>query len=82
MSNQSKAAVKVEGNRVSLEVTYCIPNVDSGSNSFSEVIGGSREPLTEEQAINEVIESAKCWASGFRQEHPEVSVFDEAGNNY
>lgn len=74
-------AVKVNGNQVVLEVSYCIADVESDSNTFSEIIGG-RNDTTKAQAIAAVIESAKVWANGMRAEGHDLSVWDEAGNHY
>jgi hypothetical protein len=74
-------AVKVNGNQVVLEVAYCIPNVESDSNTFSEIIGGCND-TTKAQATAAVIESAKAWANRMRAEGHEISVWDEAGNQY
>ena len=79
--NVKNAGVKVDGNRVELRVSYCIPNVESDSNTFSELIGG-RHDTTKEQAIAAVIDSAKSWANNLRAEGHSVAVWDEVGNHY
>jgi hypothetical protein len=79
--NNNNEAVKVNGNQVTLEVFYCIPDEESDSNRFSEIIGG-RNDMTVTDAVAAVIESAKAWANGMRAEGHNIGVWDEAGNHY
>ena len=74
-------AVKVNGNRVVLEVSYCITNVASDSNTFSEIIGG-RNDTTRAQAVASVIECAKAWANMMRSEGNDICVWDASGRHY
>ena len=82
MSQTTKnEAVRIEGNQVELVVHYCIANLESDSNRFSEVIGG-RYDTTKDEAIAAVVGSAKAWATGLRADGHDVCVWDDAGNFY
>ena len=88
-ANPKHAAVVVEDRRASLTVSYSVrrkadgADLESDSNSFSEIIGG-REDLTEAQAVAAVVECAQGWANNFRAEHPDLDlgVWDSTGNCY
>ena len=66
---------------IKLRITYCIPDIDSGENWFSEIIGG-RHDTTPEQAVTAVITAARAWVRGMREEFPSISAWDDAGNHY
>jgi hypothetical protein len=80
-SNEEEGCVEVNGNQVSLTVSYSIPNVESDCNTFSELFGGWRG-TTQEQAVEVVIESVRGWANEMRTRFPDVCVWDDAGNHY
>ena len=73
--------MQVDGNEVKLEVTYSIPNIESGTNTFSELFGG-RHDTTKEQAVAAVLEAVKGWANEMRARFPDVSVWDDNGKHY
>lgn len=72
---QLASMVIVQDGCVTIELTYCIPNADSGSNSFEESFGGSR---TKEEAIALVVERAGYWIAGQFNDYPDISIFQSA----
>ena len=74
-------SVKINGREVSLELTYCVANVESDTVIFREYTGG-RLGYTQEEAIAEVISMAKAWAVNERAEGRDVGAWDDSGNNY
>ena len=74
-------SVIIDGHEVKLTVTYCVPNVDSNTNTFSEFIGG-RYDTSKDDAISMVISSANAFADQMRSSYPEISVWDDSGNSY
>lgn len=79
------AAVKIEGNEVSLRVTYKIErdgvDIDSDYNLFTEIIGGQYD-RTKEEAIEEVIQSAKHFAQDLRDQGYVCACWDDEENYF
>ena len=76
-----ECAVKIDGRTARLEVRYCIPDVESDSNTFSCNFSAASDH-TEESARADVIAQAKAWANGMRTEGHDISVWDDEGTPY
>ena len=72
--------MRITDGEVRLTVSYCVPNVESDSETFFEIIGG-RQETTRLEAVESVMAQAKSFADKLRQGYPnlDVSVFDDCG---
>lgn len=86
--DKSAEAVVIKNHLAELTVTVVTlrnnENINSDSNTFTEVVGGCRDNFSKDQAIQAVLGFAQDWANSLRNDNPELefSIFDSAGNCY
>lgn len=79
-SNLSAVEV-IDGKEARLEVSYCIPDLESDFNVFTEVIGG-KNGLSTRQACMACFIQARAWAKTMRDENRDFGAWDKYGNTY
>lgn len=71
----------LDGQTCRLEVNYCIPNVESDTNVFTAIVNRNVKDSIRSACI-ECVVAARAWAIGSRENYPEFSAWDKAGNHY